>query len=304
LNLIYNKQVTISAALFVVVTILHPLLAYCESQNVIEPKMVLIPKGSFIMGNEEGDLDESPERRVFLSAFYLGKYEVTNEEFAAFLNDLGRETNSRGRALIKLTGAWNDERCRINRYYNSFLVETGYKEHPVIYVTWYGASEYCAWLSRKTGTKYRLPTEAEWEYAAGGGDKEYKYSWGDGRPIKEKGGNIADKSAKRVFPAWTIWKGYDDRYIYVAPTGSFRANRFGLNDMTGNVSEWCGDWYGEYSAGISTNPRGPRRGTDKVKRGGSWFNFPDDIRVTKRDHAVPAYADFSLGFRVARSAEK
>lgn len=270
----------------------------------IAPRMVLIPEGFFIMGSEEGYLDERPEYRVHLDAFSLGKYEVTNEEFAAFLNDSGKSTDRGGRTLVDLTGAWKGEQCRIKRHDNSFSVEPGYKKHPVIYVTWYGTQAYCAWLSRKTREKYRLPTEAEWEYAAGGGSKEYKYSWGNGGPKKKKGGNIADERAKGIFPDWTIWNGYADGYVYAAPAGTYRANRFGLHDMTGNVSEWCSDWHGNYPVGIATNPTGPWKGTDRVKRGGSWFNPPYDIRVTRRDHAVPAYSDFSLGFRVARSVKK
>lgn len=304
MNSTYNTQVTLLALFFVAVVVLRSFIAYCDSHVIIEPKMISIPEGFFIMGGQDGDLDETPEHRVYLSAFYLGKYEVTNEEYVAFLNDVGRSTDGTGRVLINLTGAWQGEQCRIKRYHGSFFVESGYKKHPVIYVSWYGAQEYCVWLSRKTGKEYRLPTEAEWEYAAGGGSKEYQYSWGDGKPIRKKGGNIADESAQKVFPVWTIWDDYDDGYIYVAPVGSFRGNRLGLYDMTGNVSEWCRDWYGRYPMGIVTNPSGPWRGTDRVKRGGSWFNFPYDLRVAKRDHAVPAYSDFSLGFRVAMTPRK
>ena len=300
----YTRQTILWTALFVVLALLYPTAAYCQSHNTMEPVMVFIPEGFFIMGSCDGDLDELPEHRVQLSGFYLGKYEVTNEAFAAFLNDLRATIDGTGRGLIHLTGVWKGERCRIKGNNGVFSVEAGYKKYPVIYVTWYGAREYCTWLSRKTKKQYRLPTEAEWEYAAGGGYREYKYSWGDGPPTMNAGENIADESAKRVFSDWVIFKGYDDGYVYIAPVGSFRANQFGLNDMAGNVSEWCSDWYGEYPLGIAIDPTGSRKGADRVKRGGSWFNSPYDLRVTKRDHAVPAYADFSLGFRVARSAEK
>ena len=305
MNIKYNRQIIIIwAAFWAVFAILYPIAAYCQSNHVIEPPMIFIPGGFFIMGSSDGDLDELPEHRVHLSDFYLGRYEVTNEEFVAFLNDLGATEDGAGRALIHLLGAWQGERCRIKNNNGTFTVEAGYKKYPVIYVTWYGARAYCNWLSRKTKKKYRLPTEAEWEYAAGGGHAEYKYSWGDSPPTKNNGGNVADESAKRIFSDWIILNGYDDEYVYIAPAGSFKANQLGLNDMTGNVSEWCADWYGEYPMGIATAPTGPRQGTDRVKRGGSWFNFPYDLRVTRRDYAVPAYADFTLGFRVAKSAEK
>lgn len=287
-----------------VCAVLHPFLGYCRSENVIEPNMILIPEGFFIMGSKDGHSDEKPEHRVHLSAFYLGKYEVTNEEFAAFLNDLGKSADGRGRAWINLAGAWKGERCRIEKSDGVFVVAAGYKKYPVSYVTWYGAREYCGWLSRKTGKRYRLPTEAEWEYAARGGDYEYRSGRGDIRPKGEKGGNIADESAKKVFPDWTIRNGYDDGYVYIAPVGSFGANRFGLHDITGNVSEWCRNWYGDYPVGIATNPTGPWKGTDRAKRGGSWFDPPCNLGVTRRDHAVPAYCDFRLGFRVARSVKK
>ncbi|MFV9690216.1 MAG: formylglycine-generating enzyme family protein [Desulfobacteria bacterium] len=298
------SHLALSAVFCTILFVFHPSPAFCNASNVIEPKMALIPGGFFVMGSEAGESDEMPEHRVTLKAFYLAEHEVTNREFAAFLMNIGKSADGGGRELINFQGAWKGERCRIKKDNGSFAVEAGYERYPVCYVTWFGAQEYCSWLSRKTGKRYRLPTEAEWEYAAGGGDMEYRYGWGDISPIRQKGGNIADKSAEKVFCDWTVWNDYDDGYVYAAPIESFRANRFGLHDMTGNVSEWCADWYGEYPVGIFTNPAGPRRGIDRVKRGGSWFSPPYDVRVTKRDHAVPAYCDFCLGFRVAMSAKK
>lgn len=175
--------------------------------------------------------------------------------------------------------------------------------HPVLHVSWNDAMAYCDWLSQKTGKTYRLPTEAEWEYAAGNGSRHTKYSWGNGEPTGKKGGNVADESKRPGDGAsWsTKFDGYNDGYWFTAPVGSCDANDFGLFDMTGNVWEWCSDWKGNYSSEKQANPIGPSSGVYRVNRGGSWSSNPLCCRVAYRYDDSPAYRNFNLGFRLARS---
>jgi formylglycine-generating enzyme required for sulfatase activity len=179
------------------------------------------------------------------------------------------------------------------------------RRDPVIHVSWNDAKAYCEWLSEKSGQTYRLPTEAEWEYAAGNGAKHTKYSWGNGQPYGKKAGNLADETGAEAFnwnkTADSIFLGYDDGYKSTAPVGSFLPNDFGLYDMTGNVWEWCSDWKGDYSSGIQTNPQGPSMGSGRVFRGGSWGDSPLYCRVAGRDDGAPHGRVSIVGFRIART---
>ncbi len=267
--------------------------------------MVAVKGGTYTMGctSEQGSDcwdDEKPAHRVTVSDFYMGKYEVTNRQYCAFLNAKGNQIEG-GVEWINLGGEWDDEKCRIYRSGSSYSVESGYDNHPVIYVSWYGARAYCQWLSAQTGKTYRLPTEAEWEYAARSGGKSYKYAWGNGTPTKSNGGNIADETAKRRYSDWTIWSGYTDGYVYTAPVGQFGVNDLGLADMTGNVWEWCSDWYGSYSSQAQTNPQGPSNGSNRVLRGGSWSSDARGCRVSRRYGSAPGNRGSDFGFRVVLS---
>lgn len=179
------------------------------------------------------------------------------------------------------------------------------RRDPVIHVSWNDAKAYCEWLSEKSGQTYRLPTEAEWEYAAGNGAKHTKYSWGNGQPYGKKAGNLADETGAEAFncnkTADSIFLGYDDGYKSTAPVGSFLPNDIDLYDMTGNVWEWCSDWKGDYSSGIQTNPQGPSMGSGRVFRGGSWGDSPLYCRVAGRDDGAPHGRVSIVGFRIART---
>ncbi len=265
---------------------------------------VLVKGGSFFMGSEDGEGDEKPVHHVSLGDYYLGKYEITVAQFKTFIDDTGYPTDAE---TDDGSNFWNgsswekksevDWRCdalgnrRPSSEYN----------HPVIHVSWNDAKAYSDWLTRKTGKTYRLPTEAEWEYAAGNGGRHTKYSWGNRDNVGKRRGNVAVETAKRTFFSWAIFKGSTDRYVYSAPVGSFDANDFGLYDMSGNVWEWCSDWYGSYDFGSQTNPIGPGDGSGRVLRGGSWDDYPQFCRVANRNGISPGSRYAFFGFRLAKA---
>ena len=193
------------------------------------PQMVVVPAGRFRMGSPSGesgrDTDEGPVHDVRIGRFALGKYEVTNAEFVAFLNVVGRRGN-KGRPWFETKAEDSDSRI-VAAENARYGVEPGYERHPVIEVSWHGARAYADWLSRKTGREYRLPSEAEWEYATRG-NTTTRYWWG--HEIGRDNANC-DGCGSR-------WDNTEP-----APVDSFRANPFGLHNVHGNVWEWVADCY-------------------------------------------------------------
>ncbi|MBI5639289.1 MAG: SUMF1/EgtB/PvdO family nonheme iron enzyme, partial [Nitrospirae bacterium] len=175
------------------------------------------------------------------------------------------------------------------------------EKHPVVCVSWNDANEYIKWVNSRAMRKFRLPTEAEWEYTARSGGKDYEYVWGFGWP----NGNIADETAKKRFPKWTVWEGYDDGYVFTAPVGSFKANELGVYDLEGNVWEWIFDWYkgNYYKSSPKDNPQGPDTGERRVVRGGTWLNKYSFSRTTHRFKETQGKRYVNGGFRLAYSAE-
>jgi formylglycine-generating enzyme required for sulfatase activity len=253
--------------------------------------------GCFPMGDifGDGEVDERPVHEVCVSDFQLGTYEVTVGQFRRFAEATGYLTEAeRGDGCFFNTGIeWRKDRVVTWRNPGYFQDD----RHPVVCVSWNDAMAYTAWLSRQLGRTCRLPTEAEREYAARSGGKAYKFSWGVGWPA----GNIADESARRRYPGWVIWVGHDDGHVFTAPVGSFPANELGLYDMTGNVWEWCWDWYGEryYAESYRNDPSGPPGGAFRVLRGGAWFDTPVFLRTTDRLMNAPDLRNTNFGFRVA-----
>jgi formylglycine-generating enzyme required for sulfatase activity len=222
---------------------------------------VLIPAGTFIMGDDEN----SPRREIFVSTFYMDKYEVTVGRYAAFLKANGN---------VKPPEEWDTANIQIGA------------ELPVVGVDWRDADGYC----RSTGK--RLPTEAEWERAARG-DDERKYPWGSDAPTPE----LATFGKPYQNPV------YKDGVTRVG-THSKGKSPFGIYDLSGNVWEWVSDWYTEsFPSDDVRNPRGPDNGKHKVMRGGGWYDPPDRITATKRMYADPAQVDDEVGFRCAGNAE-
>jgi formylglycine-generating enzyme required for sulfatase activity len=271
---------------------------------------VLLPPGVFEMGCVPGDAcgredrkDESPRHRVRISrGFWMGQTEVTVAAFERFAAETGR------RSTAEMDG-WSvlfDGRRTVRKEGMSWRTpgfEQGPK-HPVVVVSWYDAEAFCAW------TGGRLPTEAEWEYAARAGEDGRKYVWGDDPSPVVRGvlqANVADESARRAFPGWHVVPAYDDGYPRTSPVGEFAPNRFSLDDMEGNVAEWCSDWhddryYAESSAAgaEATDPKGPAAGDERVVRGGSWVDDTSFLRTSRRYFDKPATHKAFIGFRCAR----
>ena len=279
---------------------LQPQMLFAESIGI---QLAVIPAGSFLMGspeNEEGRSgDESPQHRVQISReFRLGRTEVTKGQFAAFVRDTGYRTEAEkdgkgGYGFDPETGTF--EQDPEYTWQNPGFPQTD--DHPVVNVSWNDAQEFLKWLSQKDGRRYRLPTEAEWEYACRAGSTT-RYWNGDDAEGLAKIANVADGTAKAKFDSWTTITARDG-FVVTAPVGRFPANKFGLHDMHGNVWEWCADWYDDeyYASSPGTDPQGPSSGSSRVLRGGSWRSEPSLVRCAARLHA-PDYRYDGNGFRV------
>lgn len=238
-------------------------------------EFVKLPSGCFRMGDTYGDGqgDEKPQHEVCLDSFYLGRYEVTNAQYRQF-----RPEHSSGEY----------EGNSLNR-----------DNQPVTNVSWYDAVAFAGWLSRKSGIQYRLPSEAEWEYAARGGTTGRNY-WGDSAAAACRSANGADLTAAAQWPDWTTTE-CNDGFKVSAPVGSFMPNAYGLYDMMGNAWEWTNDWYDSeyYFESPKYNPGGPSSGSLKIPRGGGWGNASECVRVSDRNGFAPDFRILFLGFRLA-----
>lgn len=288
--------------------------------NSIGMKLALIPSGEFQMGSsrsakEISDLfngkessfeDEHPQHRVQITKpFYLGVHEVTVGQFRRFVTATGYKTEAEtdgegGYGWNEADGKFEGRDPKYN-WKNAGFSQND--DHPVVNVTWNDAVAFCAWLTRQEGIEYRLPTEAEWEYACRAGT-ETMFFYGDDPEGLARVGNVADGTAKSK---WKNYSSFDylearDEHIFTAPVGEYRVNAFGLYDMHGNVYEWCSDWYGDYESGLAVDPTGAKTGSDRVCRGGSWSNAPPSCRSAYRYGDSPDYRDSDLGFRVAFSS--
>lgn len=242
----------------------------------IDSTLILVYGGKYKAGNKHGDNDEKPSKIIEINAFYLGKYEVTNKEFAEFLNIKGNQLED-NTIWINTDGIWKDKKCRIYEQEGLFRVENGYEYYPVNYVSWYGANEYCKW---KGG---RLPTEAEWEYAARGGKDNFKVS------------EIETQNVDLI-----AWYNKNSNYQW-HQVGKKKPNSIGIYDMQGNLWEWCSDFYSHtyYQNRPKKNPQGPATGDFKVIRGGAWTNGAEMSLPWNRNGVIPGSNKINLGFRIA-----
>ncbi len=295
--------------------------------------MALIPAGEFEMGSmfDEAEPDELPVHSVYVNAFYMDRCEVTNRQYADALNwanDQGDLIAVIGHRVFRANSGTDYPYCsalsgsdhvQITWDGDAFGVVPGREDHPMVTVTWYGAVAYANWRSGMEGkplaydlstwecsfgSGYRLPTEAEWEKAARGGEEEQRFPWGD---------LINHTHANYV--ACAGWAPYDDSgldsatfhpefdmvaFAYTNPVDYFPANGYGLRDMAGNIYDWCNDWYNAsyYEASPYVNPHGPANGQDRVLRGGSWNNFAPACRSACRYATLPVYLNERFGFRL------
>lgn len=211
-----------------------------------------VPASSFEMGSLDGADDERPVHRVEVSAFEIGVCQVTNAEWSRFMKPMRSD----------------------DPHFN-------HPEQPIVAVSWFDAVSYCEWLSEKSGRRFRLPTEAEWECAARGGVAGARYPWGDERP--------ADDGR---------WTHGPDRVASGAP------NAYALYDLCTNVHEWCSDWYSAdyYASSPARDPQGPAEGRRRVSRGGSWRHHVKVSRCAARSSIDPTFRYTDYGFRIARDA--
>jgi len=232
--------------------------------------MVFVNDGCFEMGDTFGDgkKDEKPVHEVCVDDFYMGQCEVTQ-------------------------GQWEDVMGS-----NPSKFKNG-RNFPVEKVSWNDVRKFIKKLNQKTGENYRLPTEAEWEYAARSGGKKEKYAGFSGESELYLYANVCDKNCEY---GWKT-KGQNDGYENTAPVGSYKPNGLGLYDMTGNVYEWCSDWYGNdyYSNSPRKNPQGASSGSYRVGRGGSGGSGPRSVRASGRGGSYPDDRDSDLGFRLSRT---
>jgi formylglycine-generating enzyme required for sulfatase activity len=241
---------------------------YINFQNSLGGPMMLIPSAEFTMGSDapEAAPNEKPTTRVTVSRFFLSRYLITNADYEQF-----DPSHARKRA----PGAGD--------------------RHPVVYVSSLDAIKFCQWLGSREHKRYRLPTEAEWEYAARGADGR-RYPWGN----YEGRGDLANFADKNTVFAWSD-REIDDGYPESSPIGAFPlgASPFGMEDMAGNVWEWCLDYFEPYRGAPKVNPRGPKTGAKRVHRGGSWKSRFNSLRTTTRGSNVPSFLCNDLGFRIA-----
>ena len=230
-------------------------------------KMVFVEGGTFQMGSYSGGNDEQPVHNVTVSDYYMGEFEVTQ----AFWQEVMGTTVYQQRDKANTSGSMRGVGAN----------------YPMYYVNHIEAEEFCGRLNQRfrgqlpAGYSFALPTEAEWEYAARGGNKTNAYTYAGSNYLSDVGWYTDNSSGS------------------THAVGMKRANELGLYDMSGNVYEWCADWYGSYGSSSQTNPRGPASGSNRVLRGGSWYNLASNCRAANRISGSPGDRDNSYGFRLA-----
>ena len=273
-----------------------------SSRNIelIDPEMAPVTGGVFTMGDSWGDglSVELPVHDVTLSAFQIGKYEITNEEFYKFVlaggyknKDYWLITDGSDNAEAGWNEITNNGYFQPRNWSNSdtpwdTCSASNQAASPVVGISWYEAYAYCQWLNQITGTSYKLPTEAQWERTARGAGVGRKYPWGN--DWQEAYANWDDNGEK-------------DGFVYAAPVGSFENGKSieGCYDLAGNVWEWCQDWYAPYETGSFLDPTGATSGDSRVVRSGSWKSVSRSLRTVSRTKLEPNSANSNIGFRVA-----
>ena len=303
-------------------------------ENSLGMKFVLVPAGEFMMGSDESPEalaqaypqygrerfaqlgDEAPVHKVRITRpFYLGQYEVTVGQFKRFLAASGytpeAEADGTGGygynpAYDPAKSEWGDAFDGRNPKYS--WRNPGFPQgddHPVVNVTWNDAMAMSQWLSEKEGKKYRLPTEAEWEYACRAGTRTRYHGGNDPQSLLQSA-NTFDADAQKNWPQWQAYAlaGHDG-FEFTAPVGSFAPNALGLYDMHGNAWEWVADWYDDdyYAKSPVDDPQGPVSGRVRVRRGGSWHTWSFYVRSSYRNWNSPETRYTLVGMRLLREAD-
>ena len=276
--------------------------------NSLGMMFVLIKAGEFLMGSPDSDKDadddEKPQHRVRITRpFYLGVHEVTRGQFRRFVDDSGYQTEAEKDGIGGW--GWNEAANKFEQAPRYTWREAGFEQtdlHPVVNVSWNDAVAFAEWLGKKEGKTYRLPTEAEWEYACRAGTTTRYFPGDDAEGLAEVG-NVADGTAREKYPNWNDTIAAHDGFVYTAPVGRYRPNAWGLHDMHGNVLEWCRDRYGKdfYKSSRVDDPAGPLalEARSRVFRGGCWLSIPRGCRSADRDWSSPGLRNNNLGFRLA-----
>lgn len=239
-------------------------------------QLVLVRGGSFIMGSKDGEQDEKRIHRVTLDDFSISKYEITNAQYAHFLNHYGSDKvkngDYKGQQMVD-SHTWG-----VTLQGKVWLPQPSYEDHPVVNVSWYGAYEFCGFYGGN------LTTEAQWEYAARSRGRVQRWA------------GTHDENALKKY-AWYS----NNSNSRTHPVGTRRPNGLGIYDMSGNVWEWCYDWYGDYPHKEQKNPAGQHSGPYRVARGGGEYTNAARCRVTCRYYVSPDIRGYTLGFRFART---
>lgn len=305
-----------------------------EIENSLGMKFVLVPAGEFMMGSDESPealavaypqygrerflalVDEAPVHKVRITRpFYLGQHEVTVGQFRRFVEASGYQPESEadGTGGYGYNPNYDPEKSERGDAFEGRNPKyswrnPGFKQgddHPVVNVTWNDAVAMSRWLSEKEGKKYRLPTEAEWEYAARAGTRTRYHSGDDPQSLLKVANTFAADTKMR----WPQWKSYalagDDGFEFTAPVGRFAPNALGLYDMHGNAWEWCADWYDDnyYAMSPVNDPPGPASGKVRVRRGGSWHTWSFYARSSYRNWNSPETRYTLVGMRLLREAD-
>jgi len=260
------------------------------------PEMLPVPAGTFLMGDDDPSInpdynaDFRQVHEVRISAFRMSRFPVTNAQFLAFANATGAE-------LPLPPRGWGD-------YWHR------YPNNPAVNVSWQDAAAYARWLADITGEGFRLPTEAEWEYAARAGTRDRRYPWGNRWRVDAANTAtwwIGREVTRDEWKAW--WDGTGQRLAGSQPmttrVGRFPPNAWGFHDLIGNVWEWTADWYQAdyYAVSPASDPAGPADGEEKVLRGCSWYNQPEVCYLATRDRYAPGLRLYYNGFRVVASPQ-
>ncbi len=311
------RHLTIATSVFLVI-------AGCSVADSDSGDLVYIAGGSFMMGNpyDTADPDETLIHEVKLDSYFIGKHEVSVGQFGKFVAATGYITTAERTGDATVFVGKKVEKPGDGSWRNPYFEQ--HCGHPVVCVSWWDAVAYCNWRSDNEGLSrcyqvssdssvtwdrqadgYRLATEAEWEYAGRSEGRDIKFTWGDGQPLIDgrPAANTRDESAHAQWGIENYWEGYDDGYAFTAPVDTMAANAAGMYGVSGNVYEWCWDWYSEtyYTESPIDNPTGPVSGEMRACRDAG-FSCPiyQEV-VTSRGKGYPYLAFSWGGFRIARS---